>query len=138
MIGLGFVGFKNITNRIYLRNEIKLKELENTQTEEINQTKLMFFTNITHELLTPLTIISASVDELKLIEPKYLKQYQVMLNNVNRLIILLQQILEFRKADSGNLKLKVAKGDIVTFIKNSVESISPLLKKKDRIYSSKS
>lgn len=138
VIGLGFFGFKIITNRIYLRNEIKLKELENTQTEEINQTKLMFFTNITHELLTPLTIISASVDELKLIEPKYLKQYQVMLNNVNRLIRLLQQILEFRKADSGNLKLKVAKGDIVTFIKNSVESISPLLKKKDIIYSFKS
>ena len=128
------VTFKIVRNRISLRNKIRLQEMENAKAEEVNQTKLMFFTNITHELLTPLTIISASVDEMKLIEPKYQKQYQVMLNNVNRLIRLLQQILEFRKADSGNLKLKVSKGDMVSFVRNSVESISPLLKKKDITY----
>ncbi len=134
MIILCYITFRIVRNRIALRNEIKLKEIESANAEEISQAKLMFFTNITHELLTPLTIISASVDELKLIEPKYQKQYQVMLNNVNRLIRLLQQILEFRKADSGNLKLKVSRGDIVSFIKSSVESISPLLKKKDISY----
>ena len=57
-----------------------------------------FFTNITHELLTPLTIISASVDELMQAAPGYKEQYRVMTNNINRLIRLLQQILEFRKA----------------------------------------
>lgn len=51
-------------------------------------------------------------------------------NNINRLKRLLQQILEFRKAESGNLKLKVSQGNITSFIMNSVNSFLPLVKKK--------
>ena len=54
-----------------------------------------------------------------------------MTNNVNRLIRLLQQILEFRKAENGNLKLKVSQGELVGFIKNSIDSIEPLMHKKN-------
>mgnify|MGYP000523507165 CR=1 FL=1 len=48
--------------------------------EELNHAKLQFFTNITHELLTPLTVISAAVDELKLSMPKGEDTYQVITN----------------------------------------------------------
>lgn len=123
--------FRVIRNRIRLRNALHLREMEQAKAEEINHAKLQFFTNITHELLTPLTIISASVDELKQAAPVYKEQYTVMTHNINRLIRLLQQILEFRKAETGNLKLKVSQGDLVQFVRRSLDSFRPLMKKKD-------
>lgn len=119
-----------VRNRIRLRNELHLRELERAKSEEVNHAKLQFFTNITHELLTPLTILSAAVEELKLEAPAYKGKYKVMNNNINRLIRLLQQILEFRKAETGNLRLKVSQGDLALFVRRSVESFQPLIQKK--------
>lgn len=124
------IGLYRITkNRILLRNELRLRELEKAKAEELNHAKLQFFTNITHELLTPLTIISATVDELKIQAPKHTDLYVVMNSNIRRLIRLLQQILEFRKAETGNLRLRVSPGDIASFVKNGAESFQPLIKK---------
>ncbi|MBP1613704.1 MAG: hypothetical protein H6Q13_1152 [Bacteroidetes bacterium] len=117
-------------NRVILKNQLHLKELEQSKAEELNHAKLQFFTNITHELLTPLTIISATVDELKLQAPQHDDLYAVMGNNVRRLIRLLQQILEFRKAEAGNLKLKVSPGDVTAFVRREAESFLPLVKKR--------
>lgn len=119
-----------IKNRIKLHNTLQLQKLEQNKIEEINHAKLQFFTNITHELLTPLAILSAAVDELKLTAPTYKEQYKIMKNNIDRLIRLLQQILEFRKAESGNLKLRVSQSDLAIFIHHSVDAFLPLLKKK--------
>ena len=101
-----------------------------SKSDELNHAKLQFFTNITHELLTPLTIISATVDELKMQVPGQEELYTVMTNNIRRLIRLLQQILEFRKAETGNLKLRVSPGDVAAFVKNETESFKPLIKKR--------
>ncbi|MEL5894796.1 two-component regulator propeller domain-containing protein [Bacteroides sp. GD17] len=117
-------------NRMQLRNELHLREMEKAKLEELNHVKLQFFTNITHELLTPLTIISATVDELKMQVPGHDDIYTVLGSNISRLIRLLQQILEFRKAETGNLKLRVSPGDIAAFVKNEAESFLPLVKKR--------
>ena len=58
-----------------------------------------------------------------------------MTNNIARLIRLLQQILEFRKSETGNLKLRVSKGDLAAFVQRSVEAFRPLLKKKSMHFS---
>lgn len=128
---VAYYTYRVVRNRIRLRNALHLQEMENAKVEEINHAKLQFFTNITHELLTPLTIISAAVDEMKQIAPGYKDQYKVMSNNINRLIRLLQQILEFRKAETGNLKLRVSEGDLAQFVQRSVDSFRPLMKKKE-------
>ncbi|MDR0505486.1 MAG: response regulator [Dysgonamonadaceae bacterium] len=116
-------------HKITINNTIHIKNMEKQKIEELNNAKLQFFTNITHEFLTPLTILSASVDELKIVSPQHRSYYEVMSSNINRLIRLLQQILEFRKAETGNLKLKVSKNDIATFAKNCVENFYPVMKK---------
>lgn len=121
--------------RMLLKNEIRVKDIEKQKIEELNHAKLQFFTNITHEFLTPLTILSASVDELKMISPQHDDFYAVMSNNLNRLIRLFQQILEFRKAETGNLKLKVSKGDIARFVGTAVDSFKPVMKKKKMHFS---
>lgn len=121
--------YRTVCNRMNLQNELQLRDIEKTKSEELNHAKLQFFTNITHELLTPLTIISAAIDELRIASPDHQKQYSVMMNNINRLIRLLQQILEFRKVESGNLKLRVSYNDLASFVTNHVESFRPLIQK---------
>ncbi|MDR3246990.1 MAG: response regulator [Prevotellaceae bacterium] len=125
-----FLMYYAVRNRLHFQNTLRIKELEKTKSEEINHAKLQFFSNITHELFTPLTIISATVEELKNIAPQNQDDYKVISISINRLIRLLQQILEFRKTETGNLKLKVSKGDLAAFIKNAVDSFRPLMKKK--------
>ncbi len=89
------------------------------------------FTNITHELLTPLTVISASVDKLRDEEPQYTHDYDLMQLNIQRMVRLLQQILETSKSEAGELKLLVAQGDVMTYIQQTAACMEPLLTRKN-------
>ena len=88
------------------------------------------FTNITHELLTPLTVISASVDKLREEEPKFGRDYDMMQINIQRMVRLLQQILETSKSEEGELKLLVAQGDVMRYVYETAECLEPLIAKK--------
>ncbi len=88
------------------------------------------YTNITHELLTPLTIISASVEHLRTEEPKYGYDYDMMQLNIQRMVRLLQQILETSKSQAGELKLLVSHGDVMKYIRETATTIEPLMQKK--------
>ncbi|MBR1389126.1 MAG: response regulator [Prevotella sp.] len=88
------------------------------------------FTNITHELLTPLTVISASIDQLREEEPKYNSDYDMMQMNILRMVRLLQQILETSKSQAGELKLLVAQGDVMQYIHDTALCLKPLMDKK--------
>lgn len=88
------------------------------------------YTNITHELLTPLTIISASVEHLRNSEPKYGYDYDMMQLNIQRMVRLLQQVLETSKSQAGELKLLVSNGDVMKFIRETALTIEPLMQKK--------
>lgn len=108
--------YRNFSNRLRLRNELKISNIEKEKTEELAQTKLRFFTNITHELLTPMTIIMLEIEKLQGKLSDNPKQYSIVKDNVLRLRRLIEQILYFRKAESGNMKLSVAREDIVAFV----------------------
>ncbi len=86
----------------------------------------VILTNITHELLTPLTVISATIYKLKSVAPQYEEDYQVMDSNINRTTRLLRQILEVRKSQAGQLRLLVSRGDLSAFVHNACESIRPM------------
>lgn len=116
-----------IVMRLNLRNS-KLR-----QKAQMN----MMFTSITHELLTPLTILSASIEHLREVEPKHKLQYALMEINIQRSVRLLQQILETTKAQDGRLKLLVSHGDVMGYIRNTAHSIIPLMAKKHLKFSVK-
>lgn len=97
----------------------------------------MMFTSITHELLTPLTILSASIEHMRDVEPKHKLQYALMEINIQRSVRLLQQILETTKAQDGRLKLLVSHGDVMGYIRNTAHSIIPLMAKKHLKFSVK-
>ncbi|MCD8302454.1 MAG: response regulator [Prevotellaceae bacterium] len=112
------------------RRSMHLARLEKEKTEELNHKKMQFFTNITHDLMTPLTVISAAVSELETESPGHRETCKTIMNNLNKQMRLLQQILAFRKAETGNLRLRVSRGDLVDFCRKEVESIRPLMRKK--------
>lgn len=88
------------------------------------------FTNITHEILTPLTILSSSIELLKPKHAESIAEYDMMELNVQRIVRLLQQILETSKSQSGELRLKVANGDVMEYIHNTALCVKPLMMKK--------
>ena len=87
-------------------------------------------TNINHDLLTPLTVIAASVEHLRSLEPRYATDYALMELNVERMTRLLQQFLETSKSLSGELKLRVSQGDVMEYIRQTAVCIEPLMRKK--------
>lgn len=128
--------YRSSLNRLKLTNELQIAQIERESSEQLTQTKLRYFTNISHELMTPLTIISCLIDDLKKTSKTDDWQYRTMQSNVHRLKRLLQQILDFRKIESGNMKLKVQWDDIVSFTKDICQSnFSPLLKRKNLNFS---
>ena len=111
--------------RLYLRSQRVRRRLQLSA----------IFTNITHELLTPLSVISASIDKLRDTEPQYSREYDLMQFNIQRMVRLLQQILETSKSDAGQLRLLVAQGDVMKYIRQTAECLSPLIAKKDMKFS---
>ena len=88
------------------------------------------FNNITHELLTPLTIISASVEKLREEHPDSRHDLELMDLNIQRSVRLLQQILETSKSQAGELKILVSQGDVMQYIKETARSLEPLMTRK--------
>ena len=86
----------------------------------------VILTNITHELLTPLTVISATIYKFKERAPQYEEDYLVMDSNINRTTRLLRQILEVRKSQAGQLHLLVNRSNLVSFIEEACENIRPM------------
>ena len=130
LFGLSLISifYRLVRQRLRYRDQIRMQQAENERNIELNQAKLRFFTNITHELFTPITIISAATEELKSQIPE--QEYSVISSNIDRLTRLIQQILEFRKAETGNLRLQVSNRNLPRFIAKNIESFGPLMKHK--------
>ena len=93
------------------------------------------FTNITHELLTPLTVISAAADSIKRIAPNADSQSDIIHDNINRLTRMLRQILEVRKSQAGKLQLRVSEGKLGDFCAETTRSLMPMFTPKQLTFS---
>lgn len=105
---------KVITKENQLKNELVIAEKE----KDLNHAKLDFFTNISHELRTPLSLIYGPITELlQNVDEDSKEKLWLMYRNTKRLMTLTDQLLDFRKMESGKLKLNIAEGDIIRFIR---------------------
>lgn len=110
---------RSYKNKLALQASLELEKRENLQKQELNEERLRFFTNITHELRTPLTLILGPLDDL--MEDRHLptqsrKRVAMIQKSAERLRSLINKILDFRKMETQNRKLIVAKGDIGQFV----------------------
>jgi len=106
-----------------LKNQLTYEHLIREKDNELYQRKLNFFTNISHEIKTPLTLILAPLEKLLNLNEgnnRVQHQLQLMKGNGERLMQLIHQLLDFRKFDSGNMDLRAAEGNLVRFSKEVV------------------
>ena len=125
---------------LYIRKLILLRvkeRKEKERAEEINQLKLQLFTDISHDFRTPLTLIIGPLEKMVLrqLGDSYIKkQHNIMLKNAKMLLQLVNQILDFRKSESGKLTLQATKSDIIPFIQEVKSSFDALAEKKNIQY----
>lgn len=125
--------FYVIIIRIRDKNELRIERLKVKQQEEISQEKMQFFTNISHEFRTPLTLIIGPLERLLETEndPEKKQTELMMLRNAERLLRLINQILELRKAEKRKLEPKVQPIDLIQFISDTLGSFSELADNKN-------
>lgn len=130
---IGFVGLTGyvffINRKIRLTNralrEINRKEEEqrqklialNAEIKEVTAQKLQFFTNVSHEVRTPLTLILSPLDRLigLMQQSPYLPDLQLIRKNADRLLRVINQMLDFRKIENDQEELKIRSVDLVSF-----------------------
>ncbi|WP_396600664.1 two-component regulator propeller domain-containing protein [Algibacter sp. R77976] len=114
-----------------LKHKLELESLENKRNIELNQAKLKFFTNISHEFRTPLTLI---LGPLQNILNDYsgsnaiYKKLKIIDGSANHLLRLINRLMDFRKLESNQLKLQAAEGNVVKFLQEIYLSFSEYAK----------
>ena len=110
------IGSLGLTFYRHKREQFKLQQQMKVE-KEVSEFRTNFFTQIAHEFRTPLAIISGAVDKINEGSSSK-KTIQSVQRGVKRLTQLVNQLMEFRKINTGNLRLQVESGDLVSFIRN--------------------
>ncbi len=118
-------------NNIRIKQAYEIEKLERKKDENINQFKFRFFTNISHELLTPLSVLSFSVEKLLTRNNSDKEPLLIMDRNVKRILHLISQLLDFRKVESGSMTPLVSPGRFDTFAEQICNNLQPLAEKKN-------
>lgn len=111
----------------------KRKEDALAKQEEINQLKFKFYTNVSHELRTPLTLIVSPLENMikEATDEKQIRRLTLMRNNAMRLLMLVNQLLDFRKNEVTGLSLQLSEGELVGFVRGVCHSFANLSEKKN-------
>jgi signal transduction histidine kinase/ligand-binding sensor domain-containing protein/CheY-like chemotaxis protein len=116
------------------KNQRKIKLLENEKEKEIYQAKIEFFTNVAHEIRTPLTLIKGPLENVINIsehDPEVKKSLQIMSRNTNRLLDLSNQLLDFRKTETKGFSLTFVKVNISELVEETFNRFKPTADQKN-------
>lgn len=118
--------------KAYVFEKIKAQKLH-----ELDTFKLKLFTNISHEIKTPLTLIISPLKKIlkhDFTNPEIKENLQLMEKNANHLMKLVTQLLDYRKLQEGKLKIELKRGDIVRFCENMFQSFESMMQDKGILY----
>ena len=134
LIGIGlFLLARRITlDRIHMRYEVRQQRREAERAHALEQLKTKFFTNVSHEFRTPLSLIIAPLNKIidHTADEEQRKQLNLVQRNAKRLLNLVNQLLDFRKMEVQEIKLHPSIGDIVRFCKDISHSFMDIAEKK--------
>lgn len=119
--------------RVKEKNRIKLEQLAHRKEEETYRAKIDFFTQVAHEIRTPLTLIKGPMEKIiKQVDevPAIKKNLLIMEKNTERLLQLSGQLLDFRKTEEKGFRLNYQKINITQFLKEQIERIKPTAQEK--------
>jgi ligand-binding sensor domain-containing protein/signal transduction histidine kinase/DNA-binding response OmpR family regulator len=122
VLSLAYFIYSYIHSRTIYRHNLEIERIEKEKAIELNQAKLKFFINVSHEFKTPLTLIISPIERLitegeSLAREELNYLYHLIYRNALRLYRLINQIIDIRKLDMGQIRLSVSKNDLVDFIK---------------------
>ncbi|MFV0290257.1 MAG: two-component regulator propeller domain-containing protein [Mangrovibacterium sp.] len=120
-----------------VKTQAKLEHQEKIHAEKLNHAKLEFFTNISHEIKTPLTLIFSPLQKLmanKELTPSVHKQLKGVEKNAKRLYNLVNQLLEFRKIELGKEKLSISKYPISYLVNDVAASFTSAAEDKEILF----
>ena len=127
-----------LKSKTKLKHQLDLELIEAEQIKEVNKAKLEFFTNISHEFRTPLTLILGPLHQIlenyKGSSLMY-KKLKVVESSANHLLQLVNRLMDFRKLENNLIKLEAAEGNIVKFLKEIYLSFSEYAKDGNYEYS---
>lgn len=131
-IAILFFARRLIIHRARMRFAFEQERREAQRMHELDMMKIKFFTNVSHEFKTPLSLILSPIDKIikNTHEPEQKKQFQLIHRNAKRLLHLVNQLLDFRKMEVQELTLNAMQGDIAKFIKDTCCSFTDLAEKK--------
>jgi signal transduction histidine kinase/ligand-binding sensor domain-containing protein/DNA-binding response OmpR family regulator len=131
---------RSYLNRQRLRHQLELEHEHSEKLEEVDQMKSRFFANISHEFRTPLTLILGPSESIikETSKEEIKKKAGTIKKNANRLLALINQLMDLSKLDAGRLKLEASFGNIVTFVKGVAMLFESLAERKDIILKVKS
>lgn len=121
-----------------LKAELRIIQIEKEKENELNEAKITFFTNISHEFRTPLTLIMSPVSELiesYNLDASVKDKLELIENNARKMLRLINQLLDFRKSENGLLKLKLVHADFVEFVRDTFQSFKSVALRKKINYS---
>lgn len=130
--------FRIIKKRIRLENMIQEERNQTRQAEELNDLKLKFFTNVSHEFRTPLSLILGPVNTLlkdNSLPPDQQNLIQVVHRNATRMMTLINQLMDLRKLERGKEKLTVSELNLDSFIHERTLNFSTEAKTKNITFS---
>ncbi|WPP50706.1 hybrid sensor histidine kinase/response regulator transcription factor [Catalinimonas niigatensis] len=124
---------KIMLERVRMRFMMEQQQLEARQLHEVDMMKIKFFTNISHEFRTPLSLIISPIEKLmkQTADQDQYRHFSLIHRNAKRLLALVNQLLDFRKIEEQGIKLNPAEGDIIAFIREIVYSFSDLSENKN-------
>jgi signal transduction histidine kinase/ligand-binding sensor domain-containing protein/DNA-binding response OmpR family regulator len=135
---LGFIGYRIGKKQLPLRKRLKIEKAQRKHERRMAMEKLTFFTEISHEFRTPLTLIIGPIEEMISKEDSQsanARKLMMVHRNAGKLLNLINKLLDYRKIESGNVILKIRETDIIPFIQETYESFKDLADKKNIRYS---
>lgn len=108
LLGILYVIFVMYRRQARAKEDLRIQSVERSKSEKLNQFKLQFFTNLSHELLTPLSVLMIIAQKWRFSASKESeKEVRILNSNVNKLHEHIKQMLHFRKAETGNMILNL-------------------------------
>lgn len=134
LTGLAILFFarRMVISQTKMRFALEQERKEASRARELDLMKTRFFTNVSHEFRTPLSLILTPLERMigAAEEPARRSQYQLIHRNARRLLNLVNQLLDFRRMEVHELKLHATDGDIVQFIEETAGSFTDIAEKK--------